>query len=125
MKTALLTLIGLLVLVSVKPVFSQHRAETYSDPTYSTHNYKQINKAQIAQRWDEKSMVNVPLASGKEVALADYKQQLHAQVAAGGIIIDYKSSDAVAGWNYKTQHKAPVHENVNHKANHPYRHKTV
>src|ERR1700712_2401666 len=106
MKNALLTLIGVGMLVSVKPAFSQDATTLRNDPTYSTHNYKHANKAQIAQRWETRSGLNVPVSSKKDVILADYKPQHRPQLSPGSVAVSYKSSNAVSGWNYKTQRAA-------------------
>jgi hypothetical protein len=103
MKTVVTTLWGVFGLLLVAPAFSQNRAGLYNDLTYSTHNYKQANKAIEAQRVEATISTNVPAASSADRILADYKPQIHSNYASGSITVDYKSPGNTGDWNYKTQ----------------------
>jgi len=104
MKTALKLVGGLILLVLMEPAFSQDHSVAYNDPTYSTHNYKQANKAALAQQQEHNSGVGVQAVSTKDIQLSDYKPQMHQSLTDGGITVNYKSMVKAADWNYKTQH---------------------
>ncbi|WP_338876833.1 hypothetical protein WBJ53_14365 [Spirosoma sp. SC4-14] len=125
MKTVLKLVGGLILLVLMKPAFAQDHPVAYIDPTYSTHNYKQMNKASVAQHLEHTSGVSVPATSAKEALWSDYKPQVRQGESDGGINIDYKASTDMASWNYKTQHVVHASHSMQPKHKHEHHHKAA
>lgn len=74
-----------------------------NDPTYSTRNYKQPNKAAAARRWEGDNGVEVrpPYAPANRVT--SYKSQSANQIPAGGITVEHTPNEDLANRNYKAQ----------------------
>ena len=81
----------------------QDDSKLRNDPTYSTRNYKQPNKAATARNWEESTGVQVrpPYAPANQVS--SYKNQAPNQLPAGGVLVDHQPNEALANRNYKAQ----------------------
>nr|WP_293836099.1 hypothetical protein [uncultured Arsenicibacter sp.] len=63
----------ILGLIAAGPAVSQD-AKLKRDVTYSTHNYKHPNKAQVARKWEQSPSVRTSDFAGREVVTGDYKK---------------------------------------------------
>lgn len=117
MKTITIVLVGFGLLVVSLSALAQGNvrddghgdvSRLRNDPTYSTRNYKQPNKAAAARRWEADNGVDVrpPYAPANRVT--SYKSQSANQIPAGGITVEHTLNEELANRNYKNQQGTPA-----------------
>jgi hypothetical protein len=79
-----------------------------NDPTYSTRNYKQPNKAAAARRWEGDKGVDVRPPYAPANRTTSYKNQSANQIPAGGITVEHTPDESFANRNYKAQLGQPA-----------------
>ncbi len=79
-----------------------------NDPTYSTRNYKQPNKAAAARRWEGDKGVDVRPPYMPANRVANYKNQSANQIPAGGVTMGHTPDESLANRNYKAQQGPPA-----------------
>lgn len=103
MKSLTTLLIGLGLLACNAPTKAQDDQKLRKDHTYSTHNYKQPNKAATARRWEEKEGVTVQTPSLQDPRFANYKNQRPGTEPVGGVTVPHVMNEDLANRNYKMQ----------------------
>jgi hypothetical protein len=84
-------LLGLLALIG-QGCGSGDKQRPRNDPGYSTHNYKQPNKADSARKWERKAGVLVKTPGMGDDKLSNYKRPSSTKVPRGGITVEHTTS---------------------------------
>ncbi|WP_461128124.1 hypothetical protein [Spirosoma aerophilum] len=74
-----------------------------NDHTYSTHNYKHMNKATTAGSWKNQAGVVVRAPGFSQTSVANYKHSVPGKVPTGGVTLPHTPDMDVAVRNYKIQ----------------------
>ena len=117
MKTITMLLAGFSLLALSLPALAQgnirdsgqgEAIRLQNDPTYSTRNYKQPNKALTARRWEGNSGVEVRPPYAPAHRVSSYKNQSANQIPAGGITVQHTPNEELSNRNYKVRQGLPT-----------------
>ncbi|MBO0938719.1 hypothetical protein J2I47_19365 [Fibrella sp. HMF5335] len=105
-----ITLFAVSLAANAQSAVGDETVKLRNDPTYSTRNYKQANKAATARSWEGSSGLEVRPPYAPANRLSSYKNQSPGQIPSGGITVEHTPNEKLANRNYKAQQGAPVSE---------------
>ncbi|WP_460950820.1 hypothetical protein [Spirosoma daeguense] len=95
--------IAALFTLSILTATAQDDTKLRRDVTYSTHNYKQPNKAATARNWADQKGVAVNAPTLNQGPAISYKHQAPGTTPVGGVVTPHTPETDVAARNYKIQ----------------------